>query len=73
MVSYYTRNLFSEKFKLIGGGSMEIAKQVIEIASWITMIVCNIDSFTQEQIAITIIIMIISLYLSALIHFYEEC
>ena len=36
------------------------------------MIVCNIDSFTQEQIAITIIIMIISLYLAALIHFYEE-
>ena len=51
---------------------METARKIIEIASWITMIVCNIDSFTQEQIAITIIIMIISSYLAVLIHFYEE-
>ncbi len=55
---------------------METARKIIETISWIVTIVTAIESiansFTKEQIAITVIVLLIIIYLTVLIHFYEE-
>ena len=76
MVSYYTYNLFSEKFKQIGGGSMEHVINVLELINYvisiITFVICNLRSFTEEQIAVATITLIIVIYVGILIFLYKK-
>ena len=55
---------------------MEIARKIIETISWIVTIVTAIESiansFTKEQIAITVIVLLLIVYLTVLIFFYNE-
>ena len=76
MVSYYTCNLFSEKFKQIGGVSMEHVINALELINYvisiITFVICNLRSFTEKQIAVATIILIIVIYVGILIFLYKK-